>query len=55
MQRWLDSLKVGSDVEAADFQGRWIAAKIVAFNGKRVRAATHFLGREAEKALVAWA
>ena len=36
------------DVEAADFQGRWIAAKIVAFHGKRVRAATHSPSREAE-------
>ena len=44
---------MGSDVEAADFQGRWIAAKIVAFNGKRVRAATHSPSSEAEKALVA--
>ena len=49
VQRWLDSLKVGSDVEAADFQGRWIAAKIVAFHGKRVRAATHPPSRERVK------
>ena len=49
VQKWLDSLKVGSDVEAADFQGRWIAAKIVAFHGKRVRAATHPPSRERVK------
>ena len=49
VQRWLDSLKVGSDVEAADFQGRWIAAKIIAFHGKRVRAATFLQSREGER------